>query len=110
MNIQFPAAFEDCVKKDLFLGKDLLDSTSPVSVRFYTHKTRSLLDIDHAVSLYHAASFYPKEAGLIVLDAHWLGKKLTMNNYQNEPLAWVKHLGNRFNNVYPKEWRICMIV
>ncbi len=26
--------------------------------------------------------------------------------YQNEPLGWIKHLGNRFNNLYPKEWRI----
>lgn len=28
--------------------------------------------------------------------------------YQNEPLGWIKHLGNRFNNLYPKEWRIKM--
>lgn len=28
--------------------------------------------------------------------------------YQNEPLGWIKHLGNRFNNLYPKEWRIRM--
>ncbi|MES2555829.1 MAG: hypothetical protein V4604_06750 [Bacteroidota bacterium] len=30
--------------------------------------------------------------------------------YQNEPLGWIKHLGNRFNNLYPKEWRIRMDV
>lgn len=29
-------------------------------------------------------------------------------SYQNEPLGWIKHLGNRFNNGYPKEWRIKM--
>ena len=28
--------------------------------------------------------------------------------FENEPLGWVKHLGNRFNNLYPKEWRIRM--
>ena len=28
--------------------------------------------------------------------------------YQNEPLGWVNHLGNRFNNLYPKDWRIRM--
>ena len=28
--------------------------------------------------------------------------------YQNEPLGWINHLGNRFNNLYPKEWRIRM--
>jgi 16S rRNA C967 or C1407 C5-methylase (RsmB/RsmF family)/NOL1/NOP2/fmu family ribosome biogenesis protein len=26
--------------------------------------------------------------------------------YQNLPLGWVKNLGNRINNYYPKEWRI----
>lgn len=30
--------------------------------------------------------------------------------YQSEPLGWIKHLGNRFNNLYPKEWRIRMDV
>lgn len=28
--------------------------------------------------------------------------------FENEPLGWIKHLGNRFNNGYPKEWRIKM--
>ena len=28
--------------------------------------------------------------------------------YQNLPLGWVKNLGNRVNNYYPKEWRIRM--
>jgi 16S rRNA C967 or C1407 C5-methylase (RsmB/RsmF family)/NOL1/NOP2/fmu family ribosome biogenesis protein len=30
--------------------------------------------------------------------------------YQNQTLGWIKHLGNRFNNLYPKEWRIRMKV
>lgn len=29
-------------------------------------------------------------------------------SYQNQPLGYIKHLGNRFNNLYPKEWRIRM--
>lgn len=28
--------------------------------------------------------------------------------FQNIELGWIKHLGNRFNNLYPKEWRIRM--
>ena len=28
--------------------------------------------------------------------------------YKNQPLGWIKHLGNRFNNLYPKDWRIRM--
>lgn len=30
--------------------------------------------------------------------------------YRSQPLGWIKHLGNRFNNLYPKEWRIRMRV
>jgi NOL1/NOP2/fmu family ribosome biogenesis protein len=26
--------------------------------------------------------------------------------YQKLPLGWLKNLGNRVNNYYPKEWRI----
>lgn len=90
MNIPFPVAFEERVKKDLFLGKDLLEALNiipPVSVRFHPHKTRSLLEIDHAVPwcengfylkerpsftldpMFHAGSYYPQEAGSMVLDA-----------------------------------------
>ena len=29
-------------------------------------------------------------------------------SFQNQPLGFIKHLGNRFNNLYPKEWRIRM--
>lgn len=29
-------------------------------------------------------------------------------SYQNQPIGFIKHLGNRFNNLYPKEWRIRM--
>ena len=36
------------------------------------------------------------------------GQLLVM--YDNLPLGWLKNLGNRFNNYYPKEWRIKMKV
>ena len=28
--------------------------------------------------------------------------------HKNQVLGFIKHLGNRFNNLYPKEWRIRM--
>lgn len=28
--------------------------------------------------------------------------------FEGTNLGWIKHLGNRFNNLYPKEWRIRM--
>lgn len=30
--------------------------------------------------------------------------------FEGQPLGWIKHLGNRFNNLYPKEWRIRMSI
>lgn len=29
-------------------------------------------------------------------------------SFKGTKLGWIKHLGNRFNNLYPKEWRIRM--
>lgn len=29
-------------------------------------------------------------------------------SFEGIPLGWIKNLGNRFNNLYPKEWRIRM--
>lgn len=31
-------------------------------------------------------------------------------SFEGSALGWIKHLGNRFNNLYPKEWRIRMRV
>jgi NOL1/NOP2/fmu family ribosome biogenesis protein len=28
--------------------------------------------------------------------------------YEGYSLGWIKNIGNRFNNYYPKEWRIRM--
>lgn len=32
----------------------------------------------------------------------------TIVNFEGNSLGWIKHLGNRFNNLFPKEWRIRM--
>lgn len=29
-------------------------------------------------------------------------------SFKNQPIGFIKHLGNRFNNLYPKDWRIRM--
>lgn len=89
MNNLFPPAFESRVKHDLFLGSDLLNALNtnpPVSVRFHPHKKHSELAIikevpwcENAVylkerpsftldPLFHAGSYYPQEAGSMVLD------------------------------------------
>ena len=33
---------------------------------------------------------------------------LHLVTFEKQPLGWIKHLGNRFNNLYPKDWRIRM--
>lgn len=42
-----------------------------------------------------------KEPELPTLPQGWV-----LLTYQDLPLGWVKNLGNRVNNYYPKEWRI----
>ena len=42
----------------------------------------------------------------IVIDQSTKG--WTLATYNNHPLGWMKLLGNRINNYYPKEWRILM--
>lgn len=37
-----------------------------------------------------------------------LSKGYYLMTYMNQGLGWINHLGNRFNNLYPKEWRIRM--
>jgi NOL1/NOP2/fmu family ribosome biogenesis protein len=37
-----------------------------------------------------------------------LSKGYYLVTYMNQGLGWINHLGNRFNNLYPKEWRIRM--
>jgi NOL1/NOP2/fmu family ribosome biogenesis protein len=49
-----------------------------------------------------AVSFLRKEdvGGLsLPVGLHWMG-------YKQRGIGWVKSLGNRINNYYPKEWRI----
>lgn len=35
-----------------------------------------------------------------------VNKGFVLITYTDIPLGWVKNLGNRANNLYPKEWRI----
>src|SRR4029079_1279979 len=35
-----------------------------------------------------------------------LPKGWIMITYKSLPIGWIKSLGNRINNYYPKEWRI----
>ena len=74
-------------KEGLALNPSLLNSAIP----------RIELSLEQALSYLHGDTFQLE------------GKQgFYLITYQNEPLGWIKHLGNRFNNLYPKEWRIKM--
>ncbi len=36
------------------------------------------------------------------------GNNWQLASFKNTPLGFIKHIGNRFNNYYPKEWRLRM--
>jgi NOL1/NOP2/fmu family ribosome biogenesis protein len=49
---------------------------------------------------------YLRKENFVLPDSTPKGQILVSHN--NLPLGWLKNLGNRFNNYYPKEWRIKM--
>jgi 16S rRNA C967 or C1407 C5-methylase (RsmB/RsmF family)/NOL1/NOP2/fmu family ribosome biogenesis protein len=56
------------------------------------------LDKDHALSYLRKEDIMPEN-----LPEGWV-----LVTYLNIPLGWLKNLGNRVNNYYPKDWRIRM--
>jgi 16S rRNA C967 or C1407 C5-methylase (RsmB/RsmF family)/NOL1/NOP2/fmu family ribosome biogenesis protein len=59
---------------------------------------------EEALSLNEAILFLRKENLTRPLE----GKGWIMPSYRGFPLGWLKNLGTRSNNYYPKEWRIRM--
>ena len=55
------------------------------------------------LSLSEALKFLRKEAIEVEAEKGW-----HLVCFQQVPLGWIKHLGNRSNNYYPKEWRLRM--
>lgn len=79
--------------KDLIPAQSLALSTALDAEAFNTCEvTREL-----------AIAYLKKEA--LVLDAD-LPKGYLLLTYKQIPIGFVKHLGNRANNLYPQEWRI----
>lgn len=72
-----------------------------LAMNFSMRKLDATIELDHqqALNYLHGDTF--------VLVGN---QGFQLMTYQKEPLGWIKHLGNRFNNLYPKEWRIRMDV
>jgi hypothetical protein len=60
-------------------------------------------------------AFFRQEVSYEEAIAYLRGETFVLNDlplgfvvltYKNEPLGFVKNLGNRTNNLYPREWRI----
>lgn len=56
------------------------------------------------INLEEALKYLRKEE--LTLDANEEGWLIV--TYKNLPIGWVKNIGNRINNYYPKDWRIRM--
>lgn len=61
----------------------------------YAHRIE--FDCNQALSYLHGDTF-----PLTIFNGYHLA------TFQQQPLGWLKQVGNRFNNLYPKEWRIRM--
>lgn len=80
-------------------GKDILPAhalamSTELNKEAFTHID---LDWDNAIK------FLKKEALFLPDD---IRKGYVLVGYKGQPLGFVKHLGNRANNLYPQEWRI----
>ena len=106
-----PAAYKELF---LFLQKRLHVRKAGIKLGVLA---RNELVPDHALALstlYHpsiarvdlnreqAIAFLRKE----LFEIDQLTKGWLMCFYKDLPIGWIKSLGNRFNNYYPKEWRI----
>ena len=59
--------------------------------------------VSSEISWEEAIKYLRKEALVLFFD---LPKGYVLLTYKGAPLGFVKHLGNRANNLYPQEWRI----
>ena len=80
------------------IGKKLIPSEELALSNLVHYREESI-----ELSLYQSLQYLKGET--FTLNSN-KGYKLV--NFRDEPLGWINHLGNRFNNLYPKEWRIRM--
>lgn len=80
-------------------GKDYVPHISlALSTAFDTNKV-----VHYEASLDTALAYLRRESLFLPTD---LPRGYILVTYEGFPLGWVKHLGNRTNNLYPQEWRI----
>ena len=80
-------------------GKDLIPSHALAMSTLLSRESLVTCEVNYD----QAIAYLRKEA--IVLPAD-MERGYVLITYRNVPLGFVKHLGNRANNLYPQEWRI----
>ncbi len=94
----------NCMHSGILLGEmkgsDFIPSTCIALSKKLNKDSVEVVDVDYR----NAISFLKKEA--IQLPESERGYILI--TFKNQPLGWVKNVGNRCNNLYPTEWRIRM--
>lgn len=79
-------------------GKDFIPAQSLAMSNEFDYESFPQCKVDYE----QAIAFLRKES--IVLDN--APKGFVLLTYKNEPIGFVKNIGNRANNLYPQEWRI----
>ena len=78
-------------------GKDFIPSAE-LALSLHLNRKLSTVELTKQESINYLCG-EPLQAQSIDLGWHLV-------TYQNLPLGWAKKIANRWNNYYPKEWRI----
>jgi NOL1/NOP2/sun family putative RNA methylase len=81
-------------------GRDFIPDISVALSKSLDLGSVNEVDVD-----YQTAISYLKRENIFLENEK---KGYLLVTYKNQPLGWVKNLGNRCNNLYPQEWRIRM--
>lgn len=80
-------------------GKDFIPDAALALSTALNKEAVPMANLDKEMAL----SYLRREA---VLPNANLERGYVLLQYESLPLGWIKHLGNRANNLYPNEWRI----
>ncbi|MEG1587051.1 MAG: rRNA cytosine-C5-methyltransferase [Bacteroidales bacterium] len=80
-------------------GKDVIPEHALAVSTALNRDAFEVVEVDRNTAL----TYLRRESVTLSAD---IPKGFVLLTFQNHPLGWVKHLGNRSNNLYPQEWRI----
>ena len=90
------------VKRGTLVGTSTKKGFVPdaeLALNFSLRKEEKAIQLTEKEALHYLhGDTFPLEAGV----------GIHLVTFENQALGYIKHLGNRFNNLFPKEWRIRM--